>query len=282
MQNILVPVDFSKDSMNALDHAVYLANIMQKSVKIIHVRKDKNYDDPFVIQGRDKAYKKTTEDFCDEIINEYRPKYKAKGTFDYVVKEGKIYKGITEQAERDKSLMIMMGTHGVSGFEEFWVGSNAYRVVCKAPCPVYTVRNGYKSKSIKKIVLPIDAVRETRMKIPFTAELATFTGAEVHVIAVRETNRRDIILRLEKYAEQAEEYLKNRNIRVVKDSFKGSDVSDLTIAYAVHNHASLISIVSNQRGTPINLSISTTAQEMVNHSPIPILSIHPSYSSFKG
>ena len=176
--------------------------------------------------------------------------------------------------------MIVMGTHGISGFEEFWVGSNAYRVVCKAPCPVYTVRYGYKKLKIEKIILPIDAVRETRKKVPFTADLALNTGAEIHVIAVRETNRKDIILRLEKYVDQTEEYLKNRKIRVVTDSLKGSNISDITIAYAVHNHASLISIVSNQRGTPLNLYLSTTAQEMVNHSPIPILSVHPTYSNF--
>jgi nucleotide-binding universal stress UspA family protein len=279
MQNILVPVDFSKDSMNALEHAIYFANKMNSSIRVIHVRKDKNYDEPFVLKEKDKSYKKTTEDFCEEIIQEYKPKYTASGEFDFVIREGKIYKGITDQAEKDKSLMIVMGTHGISGFEEFWLGSNAYRVVSKAFCPVYTVRYGYKKLNIEKIILPIDAVRETRIKIPFTAELASKVNAEVHVIAVRETNRKDIILRLEKYVDQAEEYLKNRKIRVVKDSLKGSDISDMTIAYAVHNHASLVSIVSNQRGTPINLGMSSSAQEMVNHSPIPVLSLHPTFST---
>lgn len=277
MQNILVPVDFSKDSMNALDHAIYLANQFGTSVRIVHVRKDKEYDKPFVLKDKEKAYKKTTEEFCDEIISDYKSKYKANGTLDYVIHEGKIYKGITEQAEKDNSLMILMGTHGISGFEEFWVGSNAYRVVCKAPCPVMTVRYGYRKLKIEKIVLPIDAVRETRKKVPFTADLALATGAEVHVIAVRETNRKDIVFRLEKYVDQTEDYLKSRKIKVVTDSLKGSDISDLTISYAVHNNASLIAIVSNQRGTPLNMYLSTAAQNMVNHSPIPILSIHPTF-----
>ena len=282
MQNILVPVDFSKDSMNALDHGIYLANIFNLSLRIIHVRKDKNYDLPFVLKDKDKdkEYTKTTEEFCEEIVKKHKSKYKGGGDFDYVIRTGRIYKGITEQAEKDGSLMIVMGTHGISGFEEFWLGSNAYRVVCKAPCPVMTIRYGFRKKKITKIVLPIDARQDTRVKVPFTCELATVLEAEVHVIDVRETNARDVISRLNKYADQSAEYLEKRGVKTVRDSYKGSNVADLSIAYAVHVGAELISMVSNHRGNPLRMYLSSEAQEMVNHSPIPVLSIHPSYAKF--
>ncbi len=282
MQNILVPVDFSKDSMNALDHGIYLANAFNLGLRIIHVRKDKNYDLPFVLKdkGQDKEYTKTTEEFCEDIVKKYKPKYKGGGTFDYMIRTGRIYKGITDQAEKDRSLMIVMGTHGISGFEEFWVGSNAYRVVCKAPCPVMTIRHGFRKKKIKKIVLPIDARQDTRVKVPFTCELAKVLKAEVHVIDVRETNARDVMARLNRYADQSAEYLEKRGVKTVRDSFKGSNVADLTIAYAVHTGAELISMVSNHRGNPMRMYLSSEAQEMVNHSPIPVLSVHPSYAKF--
>jgi len=282
MQNILVPVDFSKDSMNALNHGIYLANIFNQSLRIIHVRKDKNYDLPFVLKDKDKdkEYAKTTEEFCEEIVNKYKAKYQGGGDFDFVIRTGRIYKGITEQAEKDGSLMIVMGTHGISGFEEFWLGSNAYRVVCKAPCPVMTIRHGFRKKKIKKIILPIDARQDTRVKVPFTCELAQALKAEVHVIDVRETNARDVIARLNRYANQSAEYLEKRGVKTVRDSFKGSNVADLTIAYAVHVGAELISMVSNHRGNPMRMYLSSEAQEMVNHSPIPVLSVHPSYAKF--
>ena len=280
MQNILVPVDFSKGSINALEHAIYIANVLKKSLRIIHVRKDKNYDTPFILEGKDKAYGKTTEEFCEGIISDYKSKYKGGGTFDYVIREGRIYKGITDQAEKDHTLMIIMGTHGVSGFEEFWVGSNAYRVVCKAPCPVMTIRHGFRKKTIKKIVLPIDARMDTRVKVPFTCDLALALKAEVHVIDVRETNNKDVIARLNRYADQSADYLEKRNVKTVRDSFKGSDIAELTFTYAVHVDAQLISMVSNHRGNPMRLYLSNEAQEMVNHSPIPVLSIHPSYARF--
>ena len=219
MQNILVPVDFSKDSMNALNHGIYLANTFNQSLRIIHVRKDKNYDLPFVLKDKDKdkEYAKTTEEFCEEIVNKYKAKYQGGGDFDFVIRTGRIYKGITEQAEKDESLMIVMGTHGISGFEEFWLGSNAYRVVCKAPCPVMTIRHGFRKKKIKKIILPIDARQDTRVKVPFTCELAQALKAEVHVIDVRETNARDVIARLNRYADQSAEYLEKRGVKTIED-----------------------------------------------------------------
>jgi nucleotide-binding universal stress UspA family protein len=275
MENILVPIDFSKDAMNAFENAIAFANKLNSNLRIIHVRKTKDYDKPFVLKESDIQYGKTVEDFCNEIVEENKSKYKVGKEFDYVIVQGKIYKAIIEQAEKDKTDMIIMGTHGVSGFEEFWLGSNSYRVVSKSPCPVLTIRTGFRKRNINKIILPIDAHRETRQKVPFTTELAKMLDAEIHVVDVRSTKRKDVKERLKKYAKQASQYIEKRNIKVIRASRFGSDIADITISYAVHNNADLISIVSNQRGTPVKMGISTTAQQLVNHSPIPILSMHP-------
>jgi nucleotide-binding universal stress UspA family protein len=272
MKNILVPIDFSKYSMHALEHALMLTGRINAGLRIIHVRKNKNYDKHFIIKGSEISYEKKVRNFCEEIIK----KYKNRQNFDYVIARGKVYAKIVEQAQKDKTDMIIMGTHGVSGFEEFWLGSNSYRVVCQTPCPVLTIQYGFRNKNITKIVLPIDAYRETRQKVPFTAALANMLGAEIHIIEVRSTNESGTKRRLKKYADQVYDYVTKRKIKTVRDSVYGKrSITDLTISYAVHVGAELISIVTNQRGTPVNMRISTTAQQMVNHSPIPVLSIHP-------
>jgi len=275
MKNILVPIDFSKDSMNAFENAIAFANNLGSSLRIIHIRKTKDYDKPFILEKPDTKYGKTVEDFCKEIVEKNRLKYTGGGKFDYIIGKGKIYQGIINQAVKDNTDLIIMGTHGVSGFEEFWLGSNAYRVVSKSPCPVLTVRTGFRKKTIKKIILPIDAHRETRQKVPFTTEIALSLGAEIHIVDVRSTKRKDIQKRLTKYADQVFQYVDKRNVKVIRTSRYGSDIVDLTISYAVHTDADLISIVSNQRGTPLKIGVSSTAQQLVNHSPIPILSMQP-------
>ncbi len=96
-------------------------------------------------------------------------------------------------------------------------------------------------------------------------------------MSVRTTQRADIKKRLNNYVKQIGDYLHKRGVKIVTDELYGSDISDLTTSYGVHIGADLIAIMSNQRGTPLNMHISSTAQQMVNHSPIPVLSIHPSY-----
>lgn len=276
MKNILIPVDFSKGSMHALEYALKMVNKIGGDLRILHVRKSKSYDRPFILKDSEKSYSKTVDEFCNEILDHYKEQYKGKGAFDYVITTGKIYKNVIIEAEKLDAGLIVMGTHGVSGFEELWVGSNAYRVVSKASCPVLTIRHGFKRKDIKKIILPIDVYKNTRQKVPVVAELAVKLKAEIHVLDVRTSDRKDIIYRLKKYGDQAFEYIDKRGIKVIRKAKHGSDIVDTIVAYGYHINADLIAISKLDRGTPGNQSISTLAQQMVNHSPIPVLSIKPS------
>lgn len=273
MKNILISIDFSKDSMHALEHAIKIINKIGGDLKILHVRKSKSYDQPFILKDSEKSYAKTVDEFCNEILDHYKGQYEGKGTFDYVITTGKIYKNVVNEAEKMDAGLIVMGTHGVSGFEELWLGSNSYRVVSKASCPVLTIRYGFKKKGIKKIVLPIDVYKNTRQKVPVVAELAGKFNAEIHVVDVRTSDRKDIILRLKRYGDQAYDYLDNRGCNIIRKTKKGSNIVDEIIAYAVHVGADLIAITKLDLGTPGNQSISSAAQQMVNHSPIPVLSI---------
>lgn len=54
MKRVLVPVDFSRDSMNALNAAISVANKIESDIRFIHVRKNKDYDEPFVIEGKSR------------------------------------------------------------------------------------------------------------------------------------------------------------------------------------------------------------------------------------
>ena len=276
MKNILVPVDFSKGSMHAMEYAIKLVNKIGGDLRILHVRKSKSYDQPFILKGSEKSYSKTVDDFCNEIMGHYKEQYKGKGVFDYVITNGKIYRNVIDEAEKLDAGLVVMGTHGVSGFEELWVGSNSYRVVSKASCPVLTIRHGFKRMDIKKIILPIDVYKNSRQKVPVIAELAQKLGAEVHVLDVRTSDRKDIIFKLKKYGDQAFEYIDKQGIKAIRKTMKGSDIVDTLVAYGYHINADLIAISKLDRGTPGNQSISTLAQQMVNHSPIPVLSITPS------
>lgn len=276
MQNVLAPVDFSADSIKAVEKAIYIANNAGANVKLVHVNRREQYDELFLKRFDLKQQAASPEALCEALTEQLKDRYKAGGSFDYTVTTGKVYAGIIQTARDVKADLIVMGTHGVSGFEEMWIGSNSYKVVSRTDCPVITIRHGFRKEKFQKIIMPIDAYPETRHKIEFTTRLAKILGSEVHVIDVRSTNDQSVTELLQRYAGQAEEYLGKHNIPFVRSSRKG-DIVDELIAYGVHEEAELISIVSYRKGTPVHMSMDSTAQQMVNHSPLPVLSIRPKF-----
>lgn len=269
MKNILVPIDFSADSINALEHAISFANIVNANITLIHVKKNKNFEMPFYFKDFNLAVGKSVEDFMEIIINKYKDKVKNK--LDFKIRQGNVYKEITNQAKYDDAYLIVMGTHGVSGFEELWIGSNAFRVVSNAPCPIITIRNGFLHKKLKNIVMPIDLSTESRQKVPFVTELAKAFDATVNILGVSEFKSVEIKAKLKAYCSQVEEYLKEKGVKYNKNILVGSNIIDQTIEYANKVNSELIVIMTEQ---PTNVAfwLGPNAQQMVNHSPIPVLS----------
>ncbi|MBI5541537.1 MAG: universal stress protein [Bacteroidia bacterium] len=270
MKKILVPIDFSADSVNALEHAISFANIIEADVRMIHVKRSKNFEMPFYFKDFDMVVGKSLDDFMNILIEKYKGKIKTK--LDYKIREGNVFKEITNQAKYDDAYLIIMGTHGASGFEELMIGSNAFRVVSNAPCPIITIRNGFEHKDLKNVVMPIDFSKETRQKVPFVTELARFFGATVHVIGVAEISSVDITSKINTYCTQVEEYLKEKGVNCTKEVLVGSNITDITIDYAKKVNAELITIMTDQL-TNAAFWLGPYAQQMVNHSPIPVLSI---------
>ncbi|MBN2682654.1 MAG: universal stress protein [Bacteroidales bacterium] len=272
MKKILVPIDFSNDSINAFEHAIVHAENINAKIRLINICKNRKISLPSNFLGLDENQTLDVEEYFEALLKYYESKTSC--SIEYLVREGKVYKEITDQAGIDNTYLIVMGTHGISGFEELFMGSNAFRVVTNSPCPVITIRNGYLRKGISKIIVPIDITKETRLKVPFVAELASFYNAEVHVAAISETERKRIIEKTEQYSMQVCDYLAKRDLNFVQTTLFGSNITDMTIEYAISVKSELIAIMTEQPKNAKNLFMGPYAQQMVNHSPIPVLSLN--------
>jgi nucleotide-binding universal stress UspA family protein len=271
MDQILVPIDFSKDSINALDYALIIGQKMNANIRLIYIKKEENFHPTFA-EDFSSIKLKTAKDYFKILLSEYKNKCK-NSTMDYKIREGHIYQEIINQAKYDDAKMIVMGTHGVSGFEEYWVGSNALRVVNNATCPVITIRYGYSPRIIKKIVIPIDISVFSRQKVPYVAEIAHALNAETYVIAVHETKQKEVVSKVEVYARQTYEYLTKNNIKSSIQTIGGENITDVTIDFARKIGAELISTITTQTENTRNLWIGSYAFQMVNHSPIPVMTV---------
>jgi nucleotide-binding universal stress UspA family protein len=179
-------------------------------------------------------------------------------------------------AKMNGAELIIAGTHGVTGFEQYWIGSNAYRIVSYAPCPVITVRFDYQfDHDIKNVVLPIDATPDTRQKIPFACSLAKALGASLHIVGLNSLTLKSLQRKTSGNVEQAVEYCNKEGIDHTVSEIQSPDVTRAIINHATDNKADIIAIMTEQQRSASGLLIGPQAQQLVNFSPIPVLSIQP-------
>lgn len=271
-KTILVGIDFSDCSINALEHAISIAGKASADIVMIWVNRPENGKEIFRV-NQEHIVGEVIARF-KKLVDKYQPSL-GKNNISFLVKAGKVYQEIVSTADELDAFLIVVGTHGSSGFEEFWIGSNAFRIVASTERPIITIRAGIDiNRTISNIVLPIDSTLETRQKVPITSLLAKYFDAKVHILVLHTTSIEDVRMRVNEYVQQVERYLYENQINFVTKVIETHQITDATIDYAKKVNANLISIMDEQERAPSNLWLGTFAQQMVNHSPIPVLSVH--------
>lgn len=141
VQRILVPVDFSQQAGPVLDWVTHLAQQHGSRVLLLHV-----YHLPVEFQQLEGAY--LPPDFWSNVKKEaeqqlarYGEDLRGRGLeVEEIVREGYPATVIVDEADNLEADLVVIGTHGHTGFKHLLLGSVAERVVQKAPCPVLTVK----------------------------------------------------------------------------------------------------------------------------------------------
>ena len=273
MQPIIVAVDFSNTSIHAVEYAILMANKMKSDIFLIWV--DKHLSQESVYPDTSNEVRNEAKKRFEELIGQFGPKLDKGLTLDYKLKKGRIYREVDNLARQSDAGLIVTGAHGISGYEEYWIGSNAYKIVTYTTCPVITVRHDFViPEKISRIIVPMDGSNETIHKIPFIVNLATLFDSEVHVVTTHNSHLKSIQRITEKMASTAIAYMQKHSVRVIEDSIVSNDLTKAVLTYSANVQADLIGIMTDQE-TPVNIMLGAQAQQLINQSPIPVLSIHP-------
>jgi len=141
VKKILAPTDLSKLSRAAVRYALEMAREQDAEVVAYHViSEDGDWfgkDDglnpaaALVPQQKERLHEFIKENFADMV---------GKVNITEVVEAGVPYNKIVKKAEEEKADLIVMSTHGRTGFEQIMLGSVTAKVVARAGCPVLTIR----------------------------------------------------------------------------------------------------------------------------------------------
>jgi nucleotide-binding universal stress UspA family protein len=143
IQTILIPTDFSELSQEAIHVGVALARVLPARVLLMHsISSPKDLDDLSAAYDEYYAY---TRDQISGSLEELGKKIAEQGVeVQTLLVTGIPHEKIVEAAKQECADMIVMGTHGRTGWNRLLMGSQAEQVVRTAPCPVITVKGSLK------------------------------------------------------------------------------------------------------------------------------------------
>lgn len=273
MKKLIVPIDFSDLSHRAIDFAIKLSKHFPGEIQMVYVQKTSADLCP---TSTIEVYEKADQKF-KELVSQYKTQIPAETELSYVIRRGSIFKEVISLTKREDSF-IVLSTHGASGYESLFLGSNAFKIISYAECPVFTVGGSFHTEKIERIVMPLDVSFESRQKVPITAEIAKKYGAEVHIVTVSSSHVWDIRQRLHSYTDIVSNYFKRNSIPHKTELLIGHNIADITLEYSKKIKADLISIMSEQEKQLNNHFLGTYAHQMVNKAEVPVMAIsalHP-------
>ena len=286
VKNILVPVDFSETSMEALNHAVYLAKLNKAGIVMIKVVEMLQpyitpVDFPVSFADNFGTYERTlvkdTKKHFSKIIADIKRKDKVSVTG--ITTTGWVKEEIIEAAKRVRADIIVMGTHGVKGFREFIIGSNTFRVANEAHCPVLSIQKHTDKLGFKSILVPFRDKPHSREKVDYAIKMAEIYGAEINVLGIETDDDPSKFKKIVKEAEQIKRIVEKHglvcNVKVKTSKYLAEEV----LKYAAKKNMDLIVVMSDlDRMRVSEYFMGPFSQQVVNHSAIPVLSIRPAFN----
>jgi nucleotide-binding universal stress UspA family protein len=192
INRILCAVDFSDFSLDALRHAVVLARWYEAELRLVHVYEPAAVLLPVKGPPGDLPLSQPTDvdkladqlrEFCAPVLASHRQ------NVDIVLKEGKAAKEIAREVERVSADLLLLGTHGRSGFERLFLGSVTEKVLRSTRVPILTIPPPVRepgSPEYKTILCPLDFSRASTRALEYALALAKAADARLILLHVIE------------------------------------------------------------------------------------------------
>jgi universal stress protein A len=269
---ILVPSDFSDPALHALRYAGELARELNARLILL-------YADPFVPPV---DYSATVGGWDEEsfeyqkVCAEEQLRIDAKATldpavsYDVVVRVATPLAGILEQAAESSAGLIVMGTHGRSGFRRLIIGSVTEAVMRHAEVPVIAVPpRGAVTPSIKTVVCPVIYKAQCRDALTFAAEIAPPDARFIIISASPdgEMEPADYLAGLRAWIPEA--IAARCDVRTL-----GDEHADPIGGFAKSTHADLIVAAEPAIRTTADVLRGTFAARLLQHSECPVLTVN--------
>jgi nucleotide-binding universal stress UspA family protein len=186
MIKILLPTDFSKASLNAIEYALNFAS--GSNITLIFYHSFIPFDS--ALAGAREHNRNETVKIEQELkIKIEKLKSKMHEKFPDVAIETCIGKGVESRqiishCTANKIDLIVMGTTGASGLKEVLIGSVTVAIIDKSECPVLAIPSNYKFKSIEKMLMPTNYALHDLIALKFLFQFSTTKNSNIQFVHI--------------------------------------------------------------------------------------------------
>ncbi len=257
-QSILIPVDFSKQSLVAVKQAYNLAKFTKSKIILMHVSTKDANENTAELKAL-AASTKTESGIEVETLNV----------------KGDVYELTDKKAAELKCSLIVIGLDSHVRFRSFMGGSNVTKFIKNAPCPVITIRSADNRDGCRNIIMPFDLSPESREKVSIAVQLAHFYSGDIRIVSVFHPNDDKYENKLLPYLQQVKKFIKEKGINCTNKSIPTTKPAEAIVEYANKNDGDLI-VQMNQKDLSIGDMFSgTVGEKIVEISNLPVITIPP-------
>lgn len=190
IRRILCPVDFSDASADAVEHATAIARWYGARLTVLHVYPSVGRPPTLPVPDAGGAHPPSSDE-VETLRDRVATAVSADAgvVVQAAVIPGQPVGGIIDQARALPADLVVMGTHGASGFQRLILGSVTEKVLRKAPCPVLTVPPRAHTTSVqpfKRVLCAMDFSECSEKALAYAASLAKESGATLTLLHVIE------------------------------------------------------------------------------------------------
>ncbi len=284
IKKILWATDFSDEALESLYYAEMFTRIFDAELLALHVAPDFSpalYNTAMSVKGELVRRVDEIKQEAEKELNEIGEKNSL--SFTSIVKEGSAANKIIETAEEENIDMIVMGKHGKSAIEKFFIGSVTTRVLRNSSVPMLITKKKTTQHKIEKILVPTDFSEHEEVERDYAFLLAEGLDAELMLLNVMELHDYQFSEdTLEEMMTALQKKLKNRKDRkeavpVFEDVTRAINAAEGIVDYAQENHFDLVVISTCGPGKVERFFLGSTTEKVISRSQFPVFAIPSSF-----
>lgn len=263
MNKILVPVDFSETSANALSYAIQLFGPSSLEISVLHSY-DTRSSAALLMKNIDGVLEKDAKNKMNELIQAVQEKYPDANLKPKIIKRPTV-SAIASLGDSGDFDFIVMGTKGASGLKEVFMGSVAGGVISKTSAPVIVVPANYSFRSLDEIVFAIGNDSFSNSTVAPLKHIVNKHQSKVKVlhIADKKTTGLDVPLG----------HIADLNPSIDYAFGTGDTNKDLN-DYLMKDFAGLLCMIRVKKGFMERLLDESVTLKQTFNSPVPLLILH--------